>query len=121
MTTIQTRYGEVDASVLEELQHSFDAHAILTAVERIDQIRDKIDAVREDLMRLYSVANDLIHEAGSADLLPGDGSVWELAEELATTMADWPESIEEALDTLSDLEALAPGPDAEDSRPDDED
>jgi tetrahydromethanopterin S-methyltransferase subunit B len=117
VTTIETRHGDVDASVLEELRHSFDARAILMAVERIDHIRDRIDAVREDLMRLHAVANDLIHEADPADLLPGDGSVWELAETLSTTMADWPDSIEEIFNTLAELEALAPGPGAEDDEP----
>lgn len=121
VTTIQTRFGEVDASLLEELQHSFDARSILVAVQRIDQIRENIDLVRDGLMRLHSVADDLINNTGLATTLPGGAAIWELAEELSSTMADWPESIEEIVETLDELESLAPEPcQGKDTWPDDE-
>jgi hypothetical protein len=53
VTVTQTRFGEVDTAVLEELRESFDTHALLDAVTKIDQIRHCIDTVREELLRLH--------------------------------------------------------------------
>jgi hypothetical protein len=45
--TIDTSYGPVDAKALEKLQNNFDTTRLLNAVDAVDQIRYRIDEVRQ--------------------------------------------------------------------------
>lgn len=109
MTTINTRYGEVDADVLDELRLSFDTHLVLEAISKIDQIRAEINAIRDALLRLHGMAQDLINETGHATAL-GDRyeGIWDMADSLSATMIDWPEDIETVQEMLNTLARLAP-------------
>ena len=115
MTVTQTRFGEVDTAVLEELRESFDTHALLDAVAKIDQIRHCIDAVREELLRLHGMAHDLINDAGFTGGIGEDAQpIWDLADGLSMTMLDWPDDIDFIGDMLDKLAELAPDPDDDD-------
>ena len=47
--TVETVFGAVDEKALEALQNSFDTRRLLNAVEAVDQIRSRIDGLRNDL------------------------------------------------------------------------
>ena len=122
MTTVLTRFGEVDAAGLSELQRDFDPQSILDAVDQLDVIRSEIEAMRDELLRLHEMAKALIDDddpSGPDDGLDGD-VIWELAGELSSNMFNWPDDIESVCDTLDVLSRLAPDTDAPDSEDDDD-
>lgn len=80
MATV-TRYGLVDSAALERLREEFDTRNILDAVDKIDDIRCRIDDLRDELLKLHSMAHDLINGAGS-DEPPPEYPIWEYAEEI---------------------------------------
>lgn len=85
MVTV-TRYGPVDSAALERLREQFDTRSILDAVDKIDDIRCRIDDLRDELLKLHSMAHDLINDAGP-DGPPPEYSIWAFAEEIS--MAIW--------------------------------
>ena len=111
MTTINTRFGEIDAEGLEALRLSFDVGEILDAAEKLKTIGREMDKVRGQLEHLHRMARELIKDGD----IPGasqDGgrmdAIWEQAEALSLSMQDWPQDIEAVRQTLSCLEQLAP-------------
>ena len=82
---IETRYGPVDARVLDRLRQSLDTTQILRAVEAIDRrfrrIRDR-EPLRTELLELHGMAHDLINDAGGVGLGYSQ-PIWALASSLA--------------------------------------
>jgi hypothetical protein len=84
-TAIETRYGLVDAQVLDRLRHSLDTTQILRAVEAIDRKFRRIgerEPLRTELLELHGMAHDLINDAGSVGLGYSQ-PIWALASSLA--------------------------------------
>ncbi|AJZ56250.1 putative tnpA repressor protein (plasmid) [Paraburkholderia fungorum] len=62
-----TPYGEVDAAALETLQSGYDTTRMLAAVSRLDAVRISLydpQGLRDDLLRLHSIAHMLVNGAG---------------------------------------------------------
>ena len=69
-----TPYGEVDAAALETLQSGYDTTRMLAAVSRLDAVRISLydpQGLRDDLLRLHSIAHMLVNGAGPAEGKPG--------------------------------------------------
>jgi len=111
--TVETAFGAVDEKTLEALQNSFDTRRLLDAVEAIDQIRSRIDGVRDGLLDLHRMAVQVIN--GDYDSRPArEEKIWEVAEMLASEMLEFADSLREAYHAVEELESLAPGEDWED-------
>ena len=108
----ETRYGPVDSAVLEELRDSFETHRILDAVDKLDEIRYHIDSVRHELLRLHGMAHDLINDAGPNGPPPTE-PIWELSDEIAMSIWQWPDYIKAVRKTLDQITSLMPDPDEE--------
>ena len=62
-----TPYGEVDAAALEALESGYDTTRMLDAVGTLDEIRTSLynpEGLRDDLLRLHSIAHALVNGAG---------------------------------------------------------
>ena len=78
----------VREKALEALQNSFDTQRLLAAVDAVDQIRARIDGLRDDLLDLHRMAAEVINE--DYDSRPArEEPIWELAEMLASEMLEW--------------------------------
>ena len=106
MATV-TRYGPVDSAALEELRESFDTRRILDAIDKIDEIRGRIDDIRDELLKLHSMAHDLINDAGP-DGPPPEYPIWELADEISMTIWEWPNYLKVVHDTVDQMVSLMP-------------
>jgi molecular chaperone GrpE (heat shock protein) len=108
--TVETAFGAVDEKALETLQNSFDTRRLLAAVDAVDQIRARIDELRDDLLDLHRMAAEVINE--DYDTRPSrEEPIWELAEMLASEMLEFMDGLREAYHTVEELESLAPGED----------
>jgi hypothetical protein len=108
--TVETTFGAVDQKALEALRNSFDPRRLLDGVEAIDQVRSRIDGLRDDLLDLHRMATEVINEDygnGPAREEP----VWELAEMLASEMLEFADGLKEAYRAVKELDSLAPGED----------
>ncbi len=62
-----TPYGEVDAAALEALESGYDTTRMLDAVGTLDEVRTSLydpEDLRDDLLRLHSIAHTLVNCAG---------------------------------------------------------
>ena len=62
-----TPYGELDAAALETLQSGYDTTRMLAAVSSLDAVRISLydpQGLRDDLLRLHSIAHMLVNGAG---------------------------------------------------------
>ena len=108
--TVETAFGTVDEKALEALQNSFDTRRLLAAVDAVDQIRARIDGLRDDLLDLHRMAAEVINEDyGSRPAR--EEPIWELAEMLASEMLELADGLREAYHTVEEMESLAPGED----------
>jgi hypothetical protein len=93
--TVETAFGAVDEKALGVLQNSFDTRRLLDAVEAIDQIRSRIDGLRDDLLDLHRMAAEVINE--DYETRPArEEPIWELAEMLASEMLEFADGLREA-------------------------
>jgi hypothetical protein len=106
----ETRYGSVDSAALERLRESFNTRKILDPVNKVDNIRYRIDDLRDELLKLHTMAHELINGAGSVGP-PPEYPIWELAEEISIAISEWPEDLEAVRDTVDQLVSLTPDPD----------
>ncbi|SAL81670.1 TnpC [Caballeronia terrestris] len=63
-----TPYGDVDAAVLEALQSRYDTTRMLDGVHTLDELRTSLydpEGLRDDLLRLHSMAHALVNGASS--------------------------------------------------------
>ena len=111
--TVQTAFGAVDEKALEALQNSFDSRRLLNAVEALDQVRSRIDGLRDDLLDLHRMAVEVINE-DYGDRPTREEPIWELAEMLASEMLEFADGLRDAVHTVEELESLAPGEDWDD-------
>jgi hypothetical protein len=109
-TAVKTRFGTVDAAALETLQDSFDTRRLLDAVEAIDQIRYRIDGLRDDLLDLHKMAAEVINEDPDG-WTEREEPIWSMAEILASEILEFTTGLEQAYETLEQLETLIPGED----------
>lgn len=117
--TTETAFGSVDEKALEALQNSFDTRRLLAAVDAVDQIRARINGLRDDLLDLHRMAAEVINEDyGSRPAR--EEPIWELAEMLASEMLEFADGLREAYHTVEEMESLAPGEDWEDGEGDEE-
>ena len=61
-----TPYGEVDAAALETLQSHYDTTRMLGAVDTLDRLRISLydpEGLRNDLLRLHSMAHTIVNGA----------------------------------------------------------
>jgi hypothetical protein len=85
--TTETAFGSVDEKALEALQNSFHTRRLLAAVDAVDQIRARINGLRDDLLDLHRMAAEVINEDyGSRPAR--EEPIWEVAEMLASEMLD---------------------------------
>ncbi len=111
--TVETAFGTVDERALEALQNSFDTRRLLAGVDAVDQIRARIDGLRDDLLDLHRMAAEVINE--DYDSRPArEEAIWELAEMLASEMLEFVNGLREAYRTVEELESLATGEDWDD-------
>jgi hypothetical protein len=111
--TVETVFGAVDEKALEALQNSFDTRRLLDAVEAVDQVRSRIDGLRDDLLDLHRMAAEVIHE-DYGNRPEREEPIWELAEMLASEMLEFAGGLREANRAVEELESLAPGEDWDD-------
>ena len=104
--------GRINATALEKLRGSFDTRKLLDAVEKVDAIRLRIDALREELLKLHKMAQELVDGEGVSGA-SADEPIWELADDISTEIWEWPEHLEFVCETVDELAALAPDPDEE--------
>ncbi len=111
MATKKTAVGVVDKEVLEKLCNSFDTRKITDAVGDLDYVRGELEepgGPRNDFFRLKEMAMYLFDE----DAPPGDTeTIWELADELSSTVSRCREKLDQIEEVLDELTALAPDPD----------
>ncbi|MBB5545100.1 hypothetical protein GGD70_005445 [Paraburkholderia fungorum] len=108
MTT--TPYGEVDAAALETLQSGYDTTRMLAAVSRLDAVRISLydpQGLRDDLLRLHSIAHMLVNGAG---LTVGsqDRSFVDLLSDVIDQIDQYVADLLVIRDVLQPLEALRP-------------
>ena len=60
MSTKQTDFGLVDREALERLREEYDTMQILHAVDRLDQTRNELFELREQLMALHGMAAHML-------------------------------------------------------------
>ncbi len=110
--TVETAFGAVDEKALETLKNSFDTRRLLDAVKAVDQLRSRIDGLRDDLLDLHRMAAEVINEDyGNAPAR--EEPIWELAEMLASEMLEFANGLREPYRAVEELESLAPGEDWE--------
>lgn len=105
-----TPYGEVDAAALETLQSGYDTTRMLAAVSRLDAVRISLydpQGLRDDLMRLHSIAHMLVNGAG---LTVGsqDRSFVDLLSDVIDQIDQYVADLLVIRDVLQPLEALRP-------------
>ncbi len=79
---------------------------------KVDEIRCRIDALRDELLNLHAMAHDLINRAGP-DGPPPEYPIWELAEEISMAIWEWPRYLESVRETVDQIVTLSPDPDEE--------
>jgi hypothetical protein len=114
-----TPYGEVDAAALEALESGYDTTRMLDAVGTLDEVRTSLydpEGLRDDLLRLHSIAHTLVNGAGltvRAQDEPFVDQVSEVIQQIDQYVAD----LLAIRDVLQPLEALRPdGADCFDDR-----
>lgn len=105
-----TPYGEVDAAALETLQSGYDTTRMLAAVSRLDAVRISLydpQGLRDDLLRLHSIAHMLVNGAG---LTVGsqDRSFVDLLSDVIDQIDQYVADLLVIRDVLQPLEALRP-------------
>lgn len=106
----KTRYGSVDTAALKRLRESFDTTKILDAVDRVDSIRCRIEGLRDELLKLHTMAHDLINDAGAGGPV-SECPIWELAEEISIAIGEWPSDLESVSEVVNEMCTLSPDPD----------
>ncbi|MGY6258150.1 Tn3 family transposase post-transcriptional regulator TnpC [Paraburkholderia caledonica] len=105
-----TPYGELDAAALETLQSGYDTTRMLAAVSRLDAVRISLydpQGLRDDLLRLHSIAHMLVNGAG---LTVGsqDKSFVDLLSDVIDQIDQYVADLLVIRDVLQPLEALRP-------------
>jgi hypothetical protein len=105
-----TPYGEVDAAALETLQSGYDTTRMLAAVSSLDAVRISLydpQGLRDDLLRLHSIAHMLVNGAG---LTVGsqDRSFVDLLSDVIDQIDQYVADLLVIRDVLQPLEALRP-------------
>jgi hypothetical protein len=106
----ETRYGSVDSAALGRLRESFDTRKLLDAVEKVDDIRCRIDILRDELLKLHAMAHGLLNGSDSVGS-PSEIPIWEFAEEISMAIWEWPEYLETVRNAVDQLVTLTPDPD----------
>lgn len=90
MPDIETPYGPVDAEALQSLQQRYDTLVIQQAVDLFDTIRVRCgpDGLRDDLLRLHSMAHTVINGA-SLSCSTDDLTLTEQADCVIEELEDW--------------------------------
>ncbi|MGA7624389.1 MAG: hypothetical protein WB630_16290 [Candidatus Acidiferrales bacterium] len=102
---IKTSFGAVDGQALERLQDSFDTTELLRAVDAIDEVRNRDDDLRRDILSLHGMAHNLINQHYSSGMLK-DESIGELAERLTGDILECIAHLEQAYEAVKPLESL---------------
>lgn len=105
-----TPYGELDAAALETLQSGYDTTRMLAAVSSLDAVRISLydpQGLRDDLLRLHSIAHMLVNGAG---LTVGsqDKSFVDLLSDVIDQIDQYVADLLVIRDVLQPLEALRP-------------
>jgi hypothetical protein len=113
--SIKTRYGMVDATVLEALREDFEATRLMTeAVDAVERIYYRIGGLREDLLDLRAMAAEVIDDDLYGRRPPREESIWGLAEMLSGEILEYINDLDKAYDTLEQLMTLIPDEDEAD-------
>ena len=111
MVVTITSVGNVDKEALEKLYNNFDTRRVLDTIGDIDYLIGTLEepgGPRRDFFRLHEMVMHLIDD----DSPPADGEpIWELVEDLSSTMYECQERLERVIEVLNELEALTPDPD----------
>jgi len=81
-TTIESRYGTIDAEVLAELRRSFATSDLIAAIGALDENESRQQWLRRCLLRLHAMASHLINGT-TPQTVTGSEPIWQLAEEIA--------------------------------------
>lgn len=118
--SVKTRFGTVDAAALETLQNGFDTTRLADAVDALDQIRYRIDGLRDDLLDLHTMAMDVVNDNPYGNRPSREEPIWSMAEMLASEILEYINGLEKTYETLEQIETLIPGDDDWDDEDTDE-
>jgi hypothetical protein len=105
-----TPYGEVGAAALEALESSYDTTRILAAMSNLDAVRISLydpEGLRDDLLRLHSIAHTLINGA-NLSVKAQDESFVDQVSDVINQIDQYVADLLAIRDVLQPLEALRP-------------
>ena len=104
---IQTPYGHVHATALENLRSTFDTTELLKAVDDLDRLYAHWKKeLRDDLLHVHAMAHTLINDA-PLSCAPEEG-LGELAATLAGEFQDCRAVVRSTIALLQQIATLAP-------------
>jgi hypothetical protein len=105
---IQTPYGRVQATALENLRSMFDTTELLKVVDDLDRLCAQWkNELRDDLLHVHAMAHTLINDA-PVSCAPGEEGVGELAATLTEEFQDCRAVLRSAIALLDQIATLAP-------------
>jgi hypothetical protein len=115
--TVETEYGRVNRTQLEELQSRFDTTRLLQAVEVIDELRGRLcdpQKLRQELLHLHAMAHTVVNGAEMM-VSSSEGPIWSKATDLEMEISDYADNLSVVADLIQALAMLAPDDDDEGS------
>src|SRR5215469_10964358 len=105
---VTTVYGPIDRRALERLQKSFQTLNVLLAVDVIDEMHDRADELRKDMLDLHRMSAAIIDDKVAFKDLKREDWIWELAGALRTELQAFADELLVTCQTLEPLETLKP-------------
>ena len=106
--TIQTPYGELRATALNELQSSFDTRHLLSVVDALDRFCAQWKGEwRAALLGVHNIAHTVINGAPPSGRR-GEETLPEAAFAVSEELREWGEALETAVELLDRIAELKP-------------
>lgn len=105
---------EGDSAALSEVQESFDPGELRYCIESLEDLARSMmssDGVRDELWRLYEMADDLVNE-DDRSVLEGDEPIYDLADSLDLQLYEYADKFQQLLGLLEKLTTLMPEDDS---------
>lgn len=107
--TIQTPYGLLDRTALEDAQRTLDTRELLHMVSQLDEFLAGAraqDGLRDMLLRLHATSHTVVNGAGMAASANG-ADIPELATDVATEVLELVSTLRRWIPMLERLQSLA--------------